>query len=53
MKFNFVWQVVEPKRIARDQANSELNAARSKLTELRNMIMVICNCNHWASGPNF
>lgn len=40
MKFNDVWQVVEPKRKARDQANEELNAARNKLTELRNMIIV-------------
>jgi len=40
MKFNEVWQVVEPKRKARDKANSELNTARNKLTELRNMILV-------------
>lgn len=40
MKFNNVWQVVEPKRKARDQANNELNAARNKLMELRNMINV-------------
>jgi len=40
MKFNNVWQVVEPKRKARDQANEELSAARNKLTELRNMIIV-------------
>ncbi|XP_025202252.1 dynein beta chain, ciliary-like, partial [Melanaphis sacchari] len=39
MKFNNVWQVVEPKRKARDQANEELSAARNKLMELRNMII--------------
>ncbi|CAI6373183.1 unnamed protein product [Macrosiphum euphorbiae] len=39
MKFNDVWQVVEPKRRARDQANEELSAARNKLMELRNMII--------------
>ncbi|XP_050529246.1 dynein beta chain, ciliary-like [Daktulosphaira vitifoliae] len=39
MKFYDVWQVVEPKRRARDQATEELNAARNKLTELRNMII--------------
>lgn len=43
MKFNNVWQVVEPKRKARDQANEELSAARSKLMELRNMIIVKFN----------
>jgi len=43
MKFNNVWQVVEPKRKARDQANEELSAARNKLTELRNMIIVKYN----------
>lgn len=43
MKFNDVWQVVEPKRKARDQANDELNAARTKLMELRNMINVKYN----------
>lgn len=45
MKFDAVWQVVEPKRRARDLANNELSAARAKLTELRNMIMV--NYNIW------
>jgi len=43
MKFNDVWQIVEPKRKARDQANDELNAARTKLMELRNMINVKYN----------
>lgn len=43
MKFNNVWQVVEPKRKARDQANEELSAARAKLTELRSMINVRTN----------
>ncbi|VVC32244.1 Hypothetical protein CINCED_3A002285 [Cinara cedri] len=38
MKFNNVWQIVEPKRKARDQANEELSAARVKLMEIRNMI---------------
>lgn len=43
MKFNNVWQVVEPKRKARDQANEDLSSARAKLTELRNMINVMNN----------
>lgn len=43
IKFNNVWQDVEPKRKARDQANEELHAARSKLVELRNMINVLYN----------
>lgn len=54
MKFNNVWQVVEPKRKARDKANNELNAARNKLAELRNMINVtyslyvnICTVSHY------
>lgn len=41
MKFNTVWEIVEPKRIARDKANNDLSAARSKLLELRNMINVL------------
>lgn len=40
MKFNEVWQVVEPKIRARDKANEELTSARNKLKELRNMINV-------------
>lgn len=38
-----MWQDVEPKRKARDQANEELHAAQSKLVELRNMINVLNN----------
>lgn len=43
MKFNNVWQVVEPKRKLLDEATNELNAARTKLTELRYMITVKYN----------
>lgn len=43
MKFYSVWEVVEPKRKARDQANNELNAARTKLIDLRFMINVKYN----------
>lgn len=39
--FHEVWSVVLPKRLALEQANQELAAARAKLVELKNKLLVM------------